>query len=246
MRLIPFFPEFQDFDIELDHPSDASRNAELETRNSFSISAAADDDDRSRDAGVTNFFSNQNKKRRGQTVEYRLALECMERNIACARPYLDCEKYDAVVLPHLQLEIRNPKFETRAHWNGRELRIKVARVQVRSAFAIHHGAYDIPLTSGAAGDPYHLGDFEILAAYVDPERAWYIIPVEALVRRSPKGKRPKAKAPPKPRTNASPPTTPPTTDDRRPTTPCRPPSPSTRTKRAAKAASKNSASVGTC
>jgi hypothetical protein len=228
MRVIPFFPDFPDFPF-LEFPDYTADDRRPQT-DGLSISASADDHTPKTD-DITNYHSNQNKKRRGQTVEYRLALECMERNIPVARPYLDCEKYDAVVLPHPSpwdgnngmgtasshaivdtngrgtassravlarkkngasapaLETRNPKretalkLETRAYWKGRELRIKIARVQVRSAHTLHHGAYDIPLTSGANSEPYRLGDFEILAAYVAPERAWYLIPAEALVRR---------------------------------------------------------------
>lgn len=255
MRLIPFFPDLQDFPFadlpELfaddrrpttDDASGFTISASADHPSEFSISAAADDR-RPKADDVTNYYSNQNKKRRGQTVEYRLALECMERNIPIARPYLDCEKYDAVILPHptqpakrvaelspghepwvgnffdltegrreapapqvahekrngkrsmaRELETRNPKLET--PWPTTDdrrpttfpmpvwyKRIKVLRIQVRSAHTIHGDAYDIPLTSGASGLPYHLGDFELLAAYIAPERTWYFIPAEVLLKR---------------------------------------------------------------
>jgi len=53
---------------------------------------------------------------------------------------------------------------------------KLTRIQVRSAYRIHGNAYDIALHHGAEGRTYQPGDFDLLAAYVAPCQAWYIIP----------------------------------------------------------------------
>jgi hypothetical protein len=55
--------------------------------------------------------------------------------------------------------------------------VKLTRVQVRSAYRLHGNAYDIALHYGSEGRVYAAGDFDLLAAYVAPCRAWYIIPI---------------------------------------------------------------------
>jgi hypothetical protein len=53
-------------------------------------------------------------------------------------------------------------------------------VQVKSASARWRNVYSVAATTGAAKRPYRRAEVDVLAAYVVPEDAWYLIPVGAI------------------------------------------------------------------
>jgi hypothetical protein len=96
-------------------------------------------------------------KRRGEVVELLFLYRAAALGLTVCKPYGDSAKYDFLV-------------DASGHFT---------RVQVRSVSILQHSAYRISCGSGAGKKPYTPDDIDLLAAYIVPEDAWYLIPVSA-------------------------------------------------------------------
>jgi hypothetical protein len=104
-------------------------------------------------------------KRRGELAELAFALKATSLGFAVAKPYGDSERYDFVLD------------------NGKRL----VRVQVKSSTRCDkYGAYFIASQrcSNGTAIPYKVSEIDFLVAYLLPEDAWFVIPVEAFVPRT--------------------------------------------------------------
>jgi hypothetical protein len=81
-----------------------------------------------------------------------------------SKPYGDSDRYDFVV----------------------DTGTRLVRVQVKSSSKLSQGAYFIASQrcSNGVAIPYRVDEIDFLAAYVFPEDAWFIIPVQAFVPRT--------------------------------------------------------------
>jgi PD-(D/E)XK endonuclease len=104
----------------------------------------------------------RNAKRRGEIVELDFLSKVAAMGFAVTKPYGDSEPYDFIVDSGNRL------------W----------RVQVKSTRYLHKGAYQI-LAHHWIGQQiwgaYKAEEIDILAAYIIPLDAWYIIPVSAFI-----------------------------------------------------------------
>jgi hypothetical protein len=101
-------------------------------------------------------------KHTGEVAELAFMLKAASLGFAVAKPYGDNQRYDFVV----------------------DVGGKLVRVQVKSStHPDRFGAYFIASQRCSNGwaIPYTAGEIDFLAAYVFPEDAWFIIPVEAFV-----------------------------------------------------------------
>jgi hypothetical protein len=101
-------------------------------------------------------------KRRGEAAEAAFLARATHLGFGVLLPWGESDAYDAAV-------------------DSRRQR-RLLRVQVKSA-AAYNGSYTIK-TTGANGRVYTLDDIDFVVGYVVPEDIWYIIPVEALGKRT--------------------------------------------------------------
>jgi hypothetical protein len=95
----------------------------------------------------------------GDLAEVIFTERALRRGHSVSRPYGNCWPYDVIV-------------------GGASRRLR--RVQVKSAWTMGWpGGYRVDCRA-ASGPVYTKQDIDLLAAYVAPEDAWYLIPVEAL------------------------------------------------------------------
>lgn len=130
----------------------------------FSISAAADD----------GYGKNlPNTRLRGSWSEIRFALDGLEHDLIIGKPYTD-EAFDVFVMPRMQPQVKAGK------------RLKIFAVQIRSSHTTFRAQgrrkdwFQVSLVHGYAKEPYKRGDFDFLAAYIGPHKAWYIVPFDEI------------------------------------------------------------------
>ncbi len=97
-------------------------------------------------------------KRQGELVELLFLYRAAALGLLVSKPYGDSAKYDFLV-------------DAAGH---------LTRVQVKSVSTAHRGAYRVSSGSGLRSKiPYTAADIDLLAAYIIPEDAWYLIPISA-------------------------------------------------------------------
>ncbi len=97
-------------------------------------------------------------KRQGEEAELAFALKVWRLGFSLAKPYGDSARYDFIV----------------------DAFGRLSRVQVKSAGVMQQGSYHIASGSGhRSKTAYTERDIDLLAAYILPEDAWYLIPVSA-------------------------------------------------------------------
>ena len=98
-------------------------------------------------------------KAQGEAAESVFLCRAVSLGLTVSKPWGESAKYDFIVD------------------NGSRL----VRVQVRSVSTPYENAFRISTASGNhAKIPYTRKDIDLLAGYVEPHDAWYLIPVEAL------------------------------------------------------------------
>ena len=106
-------------------------------------------------------------KRMGELAELAFMYRAASEGIGVARPHGDSHPYDFLVQ------------------HGRRL----ARVQVKSCFTTQRGyrrmgfAIIVAKHARKGVTLYSPDEIDFIAAFVAPHRAWYVIPVEALIRK---------------------------------------------------------------
>ncbi len=97
-------------------------------------------------------------KHQGELAELLFLYRVTALGPIVSKPYGDNARYDFVV-------------DAAGH---------LTRVQVKSVSVAHRGAYRVCCGSGQnSKTPYTAADIDVLAAYIIPEDAWYLIPVSA-------------------------------------------------------------------
>lgn len=98
-------------------------------------------------------------KRQGEWAELRFAAAAMQRGLIVCKPYGDSARYDFLV-----------------DGAGR-----LSRVQVKSSRVPDGGAFRISCGRGPQSKiSYQVAEVDVLAAYVIPHDAWYLIPIRAV------------------------------------------------------------------
>jgi len=98
------------------------------------------------------------RKRQGELAELAFAHKAASLGFGVAKPYGDSERFDFIV-----------------SWDHR-----LWRVQVKSTRTAQHGVYEVSAHGCWGGsDIYTKDEIDFIVAYVVPENAWYIIPIEA-------------------------------------------------------------------
>ncbi len=103
-----------------------------------------------------------NPKLIGERAECAYMWQALERGLIVSKPFGDSASYDVIVEPV----------------SGR-CRGTLIKVQVRSVFRKNGRGYKVDARRGFHRRPLTPADADFLAAYIAPERAWYIIPVRA-------------------------------------------------------------------
>lgn len=103
------------------------------------------------------------RKTQGELAEILFLHEAASRGLVVARPWGDNLPFDFVVGTRLG----------RFH-----------RVQVKSTTKRHYRGYRVMCLRAAGRKRYHPSDIDFLAAYVVPERTWYVVPVRAFAPRT--------------------------------------------------------------
>ena len=106
-----------------------------------------------------------NPKRAGEISQAAFLLKAEMMGFHLALPWGDSERYDFVVWAR----------------DGR----KVFRVQVKGTGRLYRGAYEVqPVHSTRKGGKkrYTKKDIDVIAAHVQPEDTWYLIPIEEIGR----------------------------------------------------------------
>ena len=107
-------------------------------------------------------LSRRDPKVQGEQAECAFLLQATRRGLIVSKPWGDTARYDFVVD------------------NGSRL----LRVQIKSVSVTQDGSYHISTGSGhSSKTAYTLRDIDLLAAYVIPEDAWYLIPIHAFTPR---------------------------------------------------------------
>jgi hypothetical protein len=96
-------------------------------------------------------------KRRGEWAELRFLERAAEQGLCVSKPWGDSSHYDFVV----------------------ETADRLSRIQVKSTWSFWRGAYIIRLHQGKRV-AYPAGAFDLVAAYLIPLDAWYIIPEQTV------------------------------------------------------------------
>ncbi len=102
-------------------------------------------------------------KTQGELVELKFLIECLKRKIKVAIVYGDNAPYDCVTDGKkglLKVQVKSTSRKEKAYG------------QNRFHLSCAHGA--------KSKKPYHLKDTDIIAAYIIPEEAWYLIPIAEL------------------------------------------------------------------
>jgi hypothetical protein len=110
----------------------------------------------------------RNAKRRGEFVEVAFLHQAVSLGFGAAKPYGDCESYDFILDPR----------------QGENARLW--RVQVKSAATMYKGAYRIlaaHFTKKRTKECYTAAQIDFLVAYIVPETAWYVLPVQVFTPR---------------------------------------------------------------
>jgi hypothetical protein len=105
--------------------------------------------------------AHRNGKKRGELAELAFILKAASLGLAVAKPYGDSEPYDFIVYS-------GPKF---------------LKIQVKSTSKLVHGGYPLNSRRARKGEriPYTASEIDFLIAYVAPENAWFVIPIQALL-----------------------------------------------------------------
>ena len=103
-------------------------------------------------------------KRRGELAELAFHLKATQMGFRVFKPYGDSERYDFILDAGKRL------------WS----------VQVKSTTTILNGRYHINAHRRTQGKAiaYTASEIDILAAYIIPENAWFILPIEVLGTRA--------------------------------------------------------------
>jgi len=103
----------------------------------------------------------------GEIGELRFCANAMERGLVVSQPFGDNAPYDAIT--EIDGVIRRVQIKSSNFWDRKG----------RHESSRYYGFF---LTKGMGrGKPYSFGDYDILAAYIIPEDATYLIPFEELV-----------------------------------------------------------------
>jgi hypothetical protein len=105
--------------------------------------------------------AHRNGKKRGELAELAFILKAASLGLAVAKPYGDSEPYDFIVYS-------GPNF---------------LKIQVKSTSNLVHGGYPLNSRRKRKGQrvPYTASEIDFLIAYVAPENAWFVIPIQALL-----------------------------------------------------------------
>lgn len=141
----------------------------------LTISACADD----------SFFNSKfvRCQRSGAMAEVRFALDSDQHGVITGKPYTQ-EVFDCFAMQRSALQAASRAGVAPEGKN----RVKIELVQVRSTSFLRttgrkhkQEAYSISLLHGKDSRvKYQKGDFDILAAYIAPEKTWYIIPFDEI------------------------------------------------------------------
>ncbi len=105
--------------------------------------------------------ANTNSKRKGEVGELAFACEAMRRGLKVFEPYGDSAPYDFIIDGPVGL-----------------LRVQVRSVWQKSRF------YQIGCARTARRKAYNHKQIDVIAAYIAPEKLWYLVPVEAVAKRT--------------------------------------------------------------
>jgi hypothetical protein len=98
------------------------------------------------------------RKRQGELAELAFMSKAASLGFGVAQPYGDSERFDFILSRDRRL------------W----------RVQVKSTRTAHRSVYEISAHGcWGAHDIYTKDEIDLIVAYVVPEDAWYVIPIEA-------------------------------------------------------------------
>jgi PD-(D/E)XK endonuclease len=103
----------------------------------------------------------RNRKWMGDVAESAFLHKAVQLGLIVAKPWGDNSSYDFIV----------------------DSGERLLRVQVKMTSSLCDGRYKVA-AHGAESAPYGLDDIDVLVAFVPPEDAWYIIPVEAFTPRA--------------------------------------------------------------
>ncbi len=98
-------------------------------------------------------------KRKGEMAELVFVLKAISLGFPVSKPYGDSEPYDLIIEDHRRL----------------------VRIQVKSAFSTRRRGYSIGLFHRHGTAQYLPDEVDFIAAYVGPQDAWYIIPVDRII-----------------------------------------------------------------
>jgi hypothetical protein len=108
----------------------------------------------------------RNTKRRGEIVELAFLHKVADMGFAVTKPYGDSEPYDFIVDSGSQLW--RVQVKSGGYRSGRAYRV-----------GVHHLSHTVP-----AQKAYTAKQIDILAVYIVPAHAWYVIPVSAFSPRT--------------------------------------------------------------
>lgn len=101
-------------------------------------------------------------KRQGEWVEACFVAEALRRGFNVSKPYGDSTSYDFIV----------------------DCRGRLSRVQVKSVSTLQRNCFRLTLSHGSGKKiGYQPCDADVLAAYVIPWKAWYLIPITLVAGR---------------------------------------------------------------
>jgi hypothetical protein len=103
-------------------------------------------------------------KQRGELAELAFLYKAVTLGFPVSKTYGDSDRYDFIVHS-------GPRF---------------LKVQVKSSSNLIHGSYPMSATRRVKDHPipYTPAEIDFLAAYIAPEDAWFIIPIQALQSRT--------------------------------------------------------------
>ncbi len=116
---------------------------------------------RQRDFARKQKHATRNGKKRGELAELAFIHKAASLGLAVAKPNGDSEPYDFIV------------------YHRRHFR----KIQVKSTSNLVHGGYPLNSRRKRNGQrvPYTASEIDFLVAYVSPENAWFVIPIQALL-----------------------------------------------------------------
>ena len=112
-------------------------------------------------------LSTPNPKLIGERAECAFVFQSLQRGLAVAKPFGDSCAYDFIVdSPHSKPRARRPN---------------LLRVQVRSVgYKTQWGLYAVPVWRGRKKRRITPAEIDLVAVWVRPEDAWYIVPARVL------------------------------------------------------------------